>query len=87
MTAKKITEYIELDRETQLCFGDLPEDLGVFFRVGKIQGISFFESGLLKSLEDYFVNKYNFEFLQPEFLDHNSVVEKTDIILSSLSCK
>ena len=76
MTSKKTAEYIELYRETQLWFGDLPEDLGVFFRVAEMQGKSFFESCLLKSFENDFINKYNVEFLQQELLDHNRVVEK-----------
>ncbi len=73
---KKTAECTELYREIQLRFGNLPEELYVFFHTIEIGEQTFFDSCCLKSLETDFVNKYNIDYLQQELADHNCVVGK-----------
>lgn len=60
----------------QLRFGDIPEDLFVFFRAIGTSQRTFLASCYLKSFETDFYNKYNIEHLQQELADSKRVIQK-----------
>lgn len=70
----KVVKSTELYKEIQIRFGDIPQDLYIFFHSLGIYNYTFLERCYLKKYEDNFVEKYNTEYLQQDLCDYDQVV-------------
>lgn len=71
----KAVESTDFYKEIQLRFGEISEDLYVFFHSIEISNHTFFECCYLKEYERNFISKYNIENLQKDLVDYDQVIK------------
>ena len=71
----KELEFTELYKEIQLRFGEIPEDLYVFFHSIGMPNDTFLQRCYLKEYEHDFIKKYNIEYLQQDLADYDQVIK------------
>lgn len=71
----KALESTGLYKEIQLRFGEIPEDLYVFFHSIGMPNHTFLQHCYLKEYEHDFIKKYNIEYLQQDLADYDQVIK------------
>ena len=72
----KVVKFSELYREIQLRFGDISDDLYIFFHSVGVYPHTFLEHCYLKEYEQDFIKKYNIDYLQQDLADYDQVTKK-----------